>query len=74
MINIPEPPEDKEVVFASPIHFERNGAIKERYSQLTFQEKDELCFRLLTNLEDIYGAAEAMEKKLSDLLGWSNVM
>ena len=74
MINVPEPPEDKEVVFASPVHFERSGAMKERYTQLTFQEKDELCYHLLTQMEDVFGASEVMTNKLADLLGWRNVM
>ncbi len=74
MINVPESPDEKEIVFASPVHFERNGAMKERYSQLTFQEKDELCHYVLSQLEEVYGHNEIATNKLADLLGWRNVM
>lgn len=70
MIHIPEQEEGEDYVFASGMYFDATEKKRQRFSDLNAEEKSNLAFYLLKELEGMHGDAERMHERSAKILGW----
>lgn len=70
-MKVPSAEEDEnDIEFAGPILFESTNQVRNRMSELTIIEKEELLHFMWRELENIYGHVDSASMKLGKLIRW----